>query len=140
MISSDPTSIEVFGDHFNRIKETIEFNPLWISSNGYYDYAVNLQKEGVDYVQLKPGQEVKCVTDDGHKIIFVGTPLGTLAVFDRFNRYKTPVVSFCGSQEFNELKIIIMTELSVWDLVRIFGVIPNDNIGTRLDRLFFNRK
>lgn len=76
---NDP-SIEIekaFEYSLIKIKESVPFNPEWRSDNGYFENAINFP--------LESGKVVKSVcTNSDRRLILVGTPLGTVVVFERF--------------------------------------------------------
>lgn len=68
---------ELFNDAFNSIERNIEFNEDWNNGTGYLDGAVHT-------VELPANLMAKSVTNDGRKIIFIGTNHGTIVVFERY--------------------------------------------------------
>lgn len=76
---NDP-SIEIekaFEYSLLKIKESVAFNPEWRSDNGYFENAINFPVEC--------GKVVKSVCSfSDRRLILVGTPLGTVVVFERF--------------------------------------------------------
>lgn len=70
--------------NFNKkfeISNKIEFNPRWGNGTGYYDNAVSGEHAPV----LTPGEMVASLSDNNRKIIMVGTPLGNVVIFQRYN-------------------------------------------------------
>lgn len=61
--------------------ETIPFNPKWSNGTGYFDHAV----EGDEAPVLAPGRIVKSATPGGRKILIVGTPIGNVVIFQRYD-------------------------------------------------------
>lgn len=69
---------QAFVKAFDSIETTIEFNAQWTNGTGYFDGAV-------DMVTLEPCQRAKAVCAlSQRRIIFVGTDLGTVVVFERY--------------------------------------------------------
>lgn len=73
---------QLFDTHFAAISTFIEFNTKWNNGTGYLDGAV----EGEHALTLPPGTVAKSTTlgANNRDVIFVGTSLGTVAVFQRF--------------------------------------------------------
>lgn len=69
-----------FEEVYNSITAFIEYDPEWSNGKGYFDHSV----VGPHAVVLKPGQFAKSATAKGRRIIFQGTHLGVIAIFDRF--------------------------------------------------------
>ena len=71
----------IFNAAFNAIAinpvNVIEFDKEWYNGTGYLDHATQL-------VQLAPNGRAVSTTTGGRKIIFIGTKLGTVAVFERY--------------------------------------------------------
>lgn len=65
-----------------KITNIIPFNPAWNNSTDYYDGAV----EGSNKVVLAVGEMAKSVSPmpNNRNIIFIGTPVGTVALFQRY--------------------------------------------------------
>ena len=65
----------------NTKTETIPFNPKWSNGTGYFDHAV----EGEEAPVLAPGCIVKTATPSGRKILIIGTPIGNVVIFQRYD-------------------------------------------------------
>lgn len=57
--------------------EIIPFDPKWMNGTGYLNGAVAYS--------LESGKRVATVVDSNRKAILIGTPLGTVIVFERYN-------------------------------------------------------
>lgn len=70
---------ETFLKKFNEIEKVIPYDHSWANGTGYFNYASKL-------VELKPGEEAKSVATapDSRRIIFIGTPVGTVVFFERY--------------------------------------------------------
>jgi hypothetical protein len=77
----------LFDNKFNSITSVVEFNPDWNNGTGYFDASVQLIGDGEPEIAvvLEPGKMAKCISPNNRKMIFVGTPLGTCVVFQRYS-------------------------------------------------------
>ena len=108
----------MFIDQFNKINTEIEFKPSFNNGTGYFDPAVEL-------VKLNPGEEAKTTCPEtGRKIIFIGTRLGTIVVFQRYSN-PTKVIAY-NAQTSSILKALLgdsaLTENRVCSLIGRFGL------------------
>ena len=74
----------MFAVALGRISNVIEFNPAWHNGSGYFDAAIrqhDCEEANPLCVKLEAGALAKTTTDDGRQIIFIGTALGTAALF-----------------------------------------------------------
>jgi hypothetical protein len=80
------TAAALFDKKFNSITNVVEFNNEWNSDTGYFYTAVEIIGDGKPEiaVSLKHGEMAKCTSQDGRKMIFVGTDLGTCLVFQKY--------------------------------------------------------
>jgi hypothetical protein len=70
----------LFFKRYDEVQTEIPYNPKWENGTGYLDYIV---KDEAPQVEI--GAAVKCITPLGRKILIVGTRLGNVAVFQRYN-------------------------------------------------------
>lgn len=73
------SAADLFDKRFQQINQELVYNPAWANGTGYLDHAV----AGVNQVQLLSNQMAKSVTSNGRRIIFVGTLVGPIAIFER---------------------------------------------------------
>jgi hypothetical protein len=112
----------LFDNKFNSITTVIEFNPEWSNGTKYFDAAVEMKCNGEPEiaVSLKPGEMAKCTSQDGHKMIFVGTDLGTCVVFQRYR--STSHVLITNQARFLASSGFIENDILTYDgLKRIVG-------------------
>lgn len=69
-----------FNEVFNLLAKEVSFNPKWGNGTGYFNYAV----QGEHKVPLKHGELKKSQTPSGRRLLFVGTHLGGIVIFDRY--------------------------------------------------------
>lgn len=69
----------IFSEVFVEIPK-IPFNKEWSNGTGYFDNGVY----GEHAPKLNPGQLLGSETPGGRRLIFIGTRLGNVVVFDRF--------------------------------------------------------
>lgn len=75
---------QVFTQAFNHA-DPVPFNKDWSNGSGMFDFAVY----GEHAPKLGHGQIVASVTPGGRRIVIVGTRLGNIAVFDRYNEQQS---------------------------------------------------
>lgn len=73
------TARDKFNEAYDAISTTVAFDPAWKNSTGYLDNAVKVD------LGLRPGERAKCVDDFKRRVIFVGTTLGNVVVFERYS-------------------------------------------------------
>lgn len=66
----------VFERKYAEITTSIPYQTSWGNGTGYLDNAIE--------VPMKPGEFAKSIDLSGRRIIFVGTQLGTVVIFDRY--------------------------------------------------------
>lgn len=72
---------ERFSAAYAEIETVIPFNRAWSGGTGYFEHAV---VPGIA-PELAPGQLAKSSTPSGRRIIFIGTRLGPIVIYDRFD-------------------------------------------------------
>lgn len=97
-------------------KAEVPFNPLWANGTGYYDYAV----KGEHMVHIPVGEMKTCVSDNGRKMIFIGTPLGPVVVFQR-NICNSDTIVLNMAPKFDAARIVIQGRLSGRDQIKLLG-------------------
>lgn len=77
MIHSQKAFKEIYGT----IQKVLPYDPKWLTHGDYFHGSV----EGIHAVHLNPGERAKTEAPypDCRRIIFVGTNIGTMAVFER---------------------------------------------------------
>lgn len=87
MLKAIDESIELakrFENVLTRIQYEIPFNPEWRSNSSSSSY------EGAVSLKLEAGKVAKSIdTDNGRRLILVGTDLDTVVVFERYTPNKT---------------------------------------------------
>lgn len=73
------SAADLFDKRFQQINQELVYNQSWANGTGYLNWAV----EGKHQVQLLSNQMAKSVTSNGRRIIFVGTLVGPIAIFER---------------------------------------------------------
>jgi hypothetical protein len=127
----------LFDNKFDSIEKVIEFNHEWDSGTGYFYAAVETIGNGEQEiaVSLKPGEMAKCTSQDGRKMIFVGTPLGTCVVFQRYSNDSGTLVA---NQAISLRKAgLIENGALTYDAIQriIGGEYTGDNIGETIARI-----
>jgi hypothetical protein len=131
------TASKIFDFHFNNEKVAlIQFNPAWNNGTGYFDFAVKGEFAPV----LKAGQLVKAVAHDGRKIIIIGTPLGSVAVFQRYipSTTTTMPIVYNTTSAVGSARLIPHGAMTHDTAVMVLGdesVVMPDNIGFMLERI-----
>jgi hypothetical protein len=120
-------SQKYFLSRFNdsRIK-TIQYQKSWDNGAAHYDYAVN----GENAIKLQPAEMVKTTSSNGCKMIFVGTQLGPVVVFERYANVLSIVVATMsarllatnlvrlGALDVTELKQLLAQDFNLGDLIK----------------------
>lgn len=121
---------DLFNTRYNKISKEIPFDPEWNNGTGYYDGAVDLE--------LAPGEEAKSVSPmpNNRKLIFIGTQLGTVVLFQRFTDGADGVIVKNVSSDMRRLGMIPDGQLGYDALNAVLGYGPEDNVGARLKRAF----
>lgn len=129
----------VFTEAFNKCTKEIPFVKEWSNGTGLFDYAVY----GDRAPKLGNGELVKSVSPGGRRILFVGTRLGNLVVFDRFAE-QAPGQKAAGKAVFvrNTTSVINeggwFSEIALDDYEMELAVGSDDkvNLGKRMDMLW----
>lgn len=130
---------QVFTQVFNNIKNEIPFNKEWSNGSGYFDHAIT----GPHAVKIKNEEIIKSVTPGGRRIIFIGTRLGTIAVFDRFteqeNKDNEAVFVHNTTSAVSQgcwFSNTALTESELLLLLGEYGYTGEYNLGWRIEQLF----
>ena len=117
---------------FDSITTEIPFNKDWSNGTGYFDNAV----VGSAAPELAPGQLVKSKTPGGRKIILVGTRIGNVVVFERYDDDKSVIVANYGSAiaQLGNIKSGALDIDSVCNIVGEYSV--KQNIGFTIEQLY----
>jgi hypothetical protein len=118
---------------FNAIAKELPYNPAWANGTGYFNNAIS----GPSAVTLAIGEEAKSVDEHGRKLLFFGTRLGPVCIFERHSDRKDVIVSNTGRKflgtEFIERGNISDSNLHVLLGHNYEGQV--DNIGFYIERL-----
>lgn len=76
---NDPRIIETFDKLYQSISTKVAFNPKWRWVASLRGAIHDLENKLV----LENGERVKCVDDLDRRAVFLGTPLGTITLFER---------------------------------------------------------
>lgn len=122
---------------FQKTQAEIPFDRNWSNSTGGFDYAVYSEHR----VELPSGKTAKSTTPGGRKIVFVGTHLGTVAVFDRtikINGTDTKVVDMNATSAFMKCRWLSVGDSLLADEVELLLGSEQDgwqNIGIIIDSI-----
>lgn len=130
------TAASHFNEMFAMIQKEIPFNEEWNNGTGYYDGAC----KGSDKVVLEPGELAKSISPmpNNRKIIFIGTPVGTLTVFERFSGGENGVYVHNAPHHFVTQLIQPQSPLNAHDMISFLGQAwdkGDSNVGMRINRL-----
>jgi hypothetical protein len=110
MVKLTPVHV-AFNAIYDKIERSIEPRIDWESGNGYFPHAVNPAKKK-SYVNLYPGEVIKCMHTSKRKIIFIGTVLGTVALFEAFSPgSRNNRITLCGGLDLMATNIVRYTDL-----------------------------
>lgn len=131
-------STDLFESQYSKTKQVVRFDSRWNSGSNRFFYAV----QGDLAVRLEVGGQAKSVCPiTGIKLLFTGTPLGTVVVFERYDYDDDVTLYFATvSNELAETKMFWYTNdvLSYKGLVSIIGDSRVDsliNCGVSLKKL-----
>lgn len=124
-----------FDFKFASITTELPYNPLWANGTGYYNGAV----AGTHAVKLAPGEQAKSVADgaNARKLIFTGTALGTIVVFQRYTGH-SDVITFNASNRLEHSGLFNQEgRMSDETLTAVLGGrhAYERNIGQRIEKL-----
>lgn len=128
---------EIFSSAFGKITDEIEYNRNWSNGAGFHDYAVY----GENAIVLHSGQVVKSISPGGRRLIFIGSLLGSIVVFDRYgDQINTDEQAFfhnCTSA-FDDGRWVSHGPLYEEDLNILLGDDGDikHNIGWRIDQIY----
>ena len=124
-----------FNERFDAINNEVTFNANWSNGCGYYPNAIR----GEHGVKLVPGELAKSTATNNRKMIFVGTRLGTLVVFERFANGEKGVYVLNAPHKLNKLRLYSTSGgLNEADMTRIIGTKWDHkptNIGTMIEAI-----
>lgn len=132
----------LFERAFDSTENTLEYNPGWTTTAEYLGRAVDAA--GPYAISMKPGAQAKSTTPDGRRILFYGTHIGTLAVFERFTTTNGPlsddqyVLVTNQPRAMTRMHIIpigAITEASAELIFTGNSGTPGSNIGTWIENL-----
>lgn len=126
------TAASRFNAAFAQITKEIPFNKDWSNGTGYFDNAVS----GPAAPQLTIAEIVKSAAPAGRKIIIVGTRLGNVVVFERYDDDKSVIVANYGSAigQLHNIKSGALDIDSVCNIVGEFSI--KENIGTMIEQIY----
>ncbi len=130
----EPTTME-FNGAYDRVTRVVDWHSSW-GDRIYFKNAVDPIYG--HSVQLEIGEMAKCVTPmpDNRKLLFVGTVLGTLCVFERYSGGADGVYVFAATAELEVvLTPILDKSLSCNDIAFLTGGFYGGNVGTWLEKV-----
>lgn len=126
-----------FTDVFNTLEREIPFDRAWSNGTGYFDHACSPDLAP----SLKYGEMAKSQTPTGRRLIFIGTRLGPVVVFDRFDgqagKEGDVVFVFNSTNLFNEGGWVEQGALGEGDMNLLLGSYGLEySIGFRIEQVF----
>ncbi len=124
-----------FSRAFDRISNVVEFNEEWNNGTGYMD---NLVHSGP---KLSAGEQVKCTTPNNRRVIITGSPVGNIAVFERYSAVdkidqgteRSSVIVYNAPDPLRGL--LGGTSLDEGQVMLALGTPGNDNLGAMVKRI-----
>lgn len=109
----------LYNSIYHQVQQQIPFNPNWESQCGYFNHAV----EGPHAPKIQTGQIVKSITPSPRcrRILFLGTLLGNVVIFDRFNEGKRGTILVSCSTVVAQLVPALGSELSEDSIRHLLG-------------------
>lgn len=128
----DEACADIFNAAYESTHRVIQFKPEWSNGAGSFDYAIY----GEHAPKLEPGHVFKTATGSGRKMIFIGTKLGNVVVFEGRASSELPMGYFYQStQAFIDGGWFHNVQLDDLDLEMMFGARSQPNIGQRINTL-----
>lgn len=134
---------------FNETKQSIEFSKDWSDGKGRFGPATIGPRASI----IRIGDIVKSISPGGRRILFVGTRLGNLVVYDRFvkqapgeDNYETAVISRDATPVLENGGWFAEYAFDDYEIVLALGGYfegSNEyqvNLGLRIEQLFQNLK
>lgn len=125
---------EIFNKVYdNPAIQTIPFNKDWSNGTGYFDNAV----AGIHAPVIPAGEIVKSVTPGNRKILIVGTPIGNMVVFQRYDNGQHDVYVYNTTTVIEHSGWFEGTRMDERQMVIAIGEYGDgmDNIGRTIKRL-----
>lgn len=126
------TSAEIFNKVYSNVP-AIDFDRSWSDGSGHFDYAIY----GSHTPKLSMGEVVSSTTPDGRRLIFVGTRLGNVVIYDKHEKSKEHFGADY-SKNFKESGYISNEILDDFEMELLLGENGEHlfNIGWRLEQMF----
>lgn len=112
--------------------KVMDFNEAWSDGTDYYSNAVGF---GAASVQLKPGVQAATTDHAGRKLIFTGTPLGTMLTFQRYSNVKEGVYVNLASSDLENSGFLPMNNVLSAAEINDLLVDRGDGLGNLGERL-----
>ncbi len=119
-----------FTSRYERIETVIPFDPEWKNGTGYLDGAIN--------VKLAAGVCAKSYDDFNRRIILIGTPVGTIVLFDRHTGNDDPEkenIVVVINRPWSLARLLPEGSQSDDEFNRIVGYTQESNIGAVLAKI-----
>lgn len=121
---------KAFNTAFASIAMTVEFDTEWKNGTGYLNGATGPK------FALPAGELAKAIDDSGRRVILVGTPIGNIALFYRYNDNRQTVVSNWPNPALAAM-FDAHSALNDDQINLIVGVSSGTNAGSMLDSVMF---
>lgn len=123
------TENEIFTCIFNKARP-IPFNRAWSNGTGYFNYATDSDEAPV----VGAGAVVSSTAPGGRRILIVGTKLGNVVVFQRYDNRDDLFVCHAPTVLLMAFSIVSEDKLSVSNLITLLGDgMLKQNIGIRIN-------
>lgn len=128
----DEICSDIFNTAYEATHRVLPFKPEWSNGAGSFDFAIY----GEHAPKLEPGMIYKSATGSGRKMMFVGTKLGNVIVFEGRASQELPMGYFYQStQSFVDGGWFADNQLDDYELELMFGTRSKPNIGQRINTL-----
>ena len=131
---STPQKQVIFTEAYNNPASTaIPFDEKWSNGTGYFDNAVY----GSTAPKVPFGSIYKSVTPGNRRILIIGTRLGNVVVFDRYQNSEKDVFVYNSTHVFAKSQWLRGNSLDDDDMGVLLGFDQTDeNIGKRIDNIY----
>lgn len=130
------TALEFFKNAYDKVQETLVYDPVWSSLRTGFDFAVYRDKTP----KLSYGSLVKTMSNEGQRLILIGTRFGNVVVYERFSPGKgvLPELGLNCTKYLRKGGWVRNNEPNLEDLKFLLGVEGDScmpNIGLRIEEL-----
>ena len=130
---------DLFTRAYDSVQDTIEFKKEWSNGAIGYDYAVY----GEHAPRIPAGKMIKSSSPNGRRLLFIGTRVGNLVIYDRFSEqgkgekgYATAVFMRNTVSVIENLGLFHDVAIDEYEMAIAVGDGQRDHLGVNLENLW----